>query len=238
MDKRACVKSLPTLMATKISASSVFSGKVTFKLVLLACGIYSAVFYIITDLLASWWYDGYSIIDQNYSELLASGAPTRHVMILASVVYNLLVTAFAIGIWTSANQKRTSKITGGLMIGYGIISMVTPTFFQMDMRGAQITPLGSLHPIMTAVMSLFILLSIGFGAFLLSKRFRVYSFITITLLILFGFITSLQAPQLTLGQPTPLMGFTERINIYLTMVWFAILSVALLRTEKEMIPLN
>jgi len=225
-------------MATKISDLSVFSRKVQLNKYLLSCGIYSAVFYIITDLLASWWYDGYSIIDQNYSELLASGAPTRHVMILASVVYNFLVTAFAIGIWTSPNQKRTSKITGGLMIGYGIISMVTPTFFQMDMRGVQITPLGSLHPIMTAVMSLFILLTIGFGAFLLSKRFRVYSFITITLLILFGFITSLQVPQLTLGHPTPLMGFTERINIYSTMTWFAVLSIALLRTEKGMIPLN
>jgi hypothetical protein len=225
-------------MATKISDLSVFSGKVPLKNGLLACGLYSAVFYIITDLLASWWYTGYSIIDQNYSELLATGAPTRQGMLFVSVVYNILVTAFAIGIWTSYDLKRTSKITGALMIGYAIISMVTPTFFQMDMRGAQITPLGSLHPIMTAVMSLFILLSIGFGAFLLSKQFRVYSFITIVLLILFGFITSLQAPQLSLGQPTPLMGFTERINIYSTMVWFAILSVALLRAEKNRKRLN
>jgi len=225
-------------MATKISDLFVFSGKVPLKNILLACGLYSAVFYIITDLLASWWYAGYSIIDQNYSELLATGAPTRQGMLIVSAVYNILVTAFAIGIWTSCGLNRTSKITGALMIGYAILSMVTPAFFQMDMRGAQITKLGSLHPIMTAVMSLFILLSIGFGAFLLSKRFRVYSFITITLLILFGFITSLQVPQLSLGQPTPLMGFTERINIYSTMLWFAILSVALLRNEKERIRLN
>lgn len=225
-------------MAAKNSDSSGFFGKAALNKVLLSCGIYSAVFYIITDLLASWWYNGYSIIDQNYSELLATGAPTRPVMLLGSVVYNLLVAAFAIGIWSSANQKRTSKITGALMIGYAILSMVTPAFFQMDMRGAQITPLGSLHPIMTAVMSLFILLSMGFGAFLLSKRFRLYSFITIILLLVFGFITGLQAPQLTLGQPTPLMGFTERINIYSTMIWFAVLSISLLRTEKEMIRLN
>jgi hypothetical protein len=220
-------------MATQISDSSGFSGKVPLKRVLLISGIFSAVFYIITDLLASWWYDGYSIIDQNYSELLATGAPTRPVMLLVSVVYNLLVIAFAIGIWTSANQKRTSKITGALMAGYAILSMVTPSFFQMDMRGAQITPLGSLHPIMTAVMSLFILLSMGFGAFLLSKQFRLYSFITIILLLVFGFITGLQAPQLTTGQPTPLMGFTERINIYSTMIWFAVFSIALQRAEKD-----
>jgi hypothetical protein len=225
-------------MATKISDSLGFFREVPLKNKLLTCGIFSAVFYIITDLLASRCYDGYSIIDQNYSELLATGAPTRPVMLMVSVVYNILVAAFAIGILKSANQKRTSKITGVLMLVYAILSMVTPSFFQMDMRGAQITPTGSLHPIMTAVMSLFILLSMGFGAFLLSMRFRLYSFITIILLLGFGFITGLQAPQLTLGQPTPLMGFTERINIYSTMTWFAILSVALLRAEKERIRLN
>jgi hypothetical protein len=74
--------------------------------------------------------------------------------------------------------------------------MVTPAFFQMDMHGAQITETGSLHLTMTGVMSLFIILTIGFGAFLLSKRFRVYSFVTIALLILFGTLTSLQVPQL------------------------------------------
>jgi hypothetical protein len=219
-------------MVTKVSDSSGFFGNVPLKKTLLTCGIFSAVFYIITDLLASWWYDGYSIIDQNYSELLATGAPTRPVMLLVSTVYNLLVIAFATGIYTSSNKKRISKITGAVMVGYAILSMVTPSFFQMDMRGTQITPLGSLHPVMTAVMSLFILLSMGFGAFILSVRFRLYSFITIILLLVFGFITGLQAPQLTAGQPTPLMGFTERINIYSTMIWFAVLSIALLRAEK------
>jgi hypothetical protein len=225
-------------MATKISDSPRFLGNVHLQKILLICGIVSAVFYVFTDLLASWLYSGYSIIDQNYSELLATGAPTRPAMLLVSSIYNLLVIAFAIGIWKSDNQKRTSKITGALMVGYAILSMVTPSFFQMDMRGAQITSLGSLHPLMTAVMSLFILLSMGFGAFLLSKRFRLYSFITIILLLVFGFITGLQAPQLTAGQPTPLMGFTERINIYATMIWFAVLSITLLRTEKSKISLN
>jgi hypothetical protein len=220
-------------MTTEISDSKGFLSNVPRQKILLTCGILSSVFYVFTDLLASWWYNGYSIIDQNYSELLATGAPTRPAMLLVSSIYNLLVIAFAIGIWTSDNQKRTSKITGALMIGYAILSMVTPSFFQMDMRGAQITPLGSLHPLMTAVMSLFILLSMGFGAFLLSKLFRYYSFITIILLLIFGFMTGLQAPQLTAGQPTPLMGFTERINIYATMIWFAVLSIALLRTEKS-----
>ncbi len=225
-------------MITKISNSPGLLSNLRLQRILLICGIVSAVLYIFTDLLASWWYPGYSIIDQNYSELLATGAPTRPAMLFVSSIYNLLVIAFAIGIWISNNQKQTSKITGAVMVGYAILSMLTPSFFQMDMRGANITPLGSLHPLMTAIMSLFILLSIGFGAFLLSIRFRLYSFITIIVLLVFGFTTGLQAPRLTAGEPTPLMGFTERINIYATMIWFAVLSIALLRTEKNQISLK
>jgi len=120
-------------------------------------------------------------------------------MLLMGMVYNLLVAAFAVGVWTTASPKRTARIAGAMMVIYAAISMVTPWFFQMDMRGAEITPLGSLHPHITAVMSLFILLSIGFGAFLLGKRFRFYSFATIVILIAFGVLTSLQAPQLIAG---------------------------------------
>lgn len=200
---------------------------------LLICGILSSLLYVVTDLLASWWYEGYSIINQNYSELLATGAPTRPIMLLVSIAYNLLLAAFAVGVWKSASPKRTRYITGTMIVIYATFSMLGALFFQMDMRGAEMTPLGSLHPSITIVMSLFILLSIGFGAFLLGKRFRIYSFITIAILLIFGILTSLQAPQLEVGQPTPWMGFTERINIYATMLWFAMLAVNLLRTQKK-----
>jgi hypothetical protein len=119
------------------------------------------------------------------------------------------------------------------MFGYAVLSMVTPLFFQMDMRGAEITTRGSLHGPMTAVMSLFILLSMGFGAFLLTRRFRLYSFATIVVVIMFGILTGLQIPQLEAGQPTTWMGFTERINIYATMLWFAVLAIIILRSEKD-----
>lgn len=199
---------------------------------ILLCGIVSSLLYVATDLIASWWYIGYSIINQTYSELLATGAPTRPLMLLHSVVYNLLVTAFAIGIWTSANPKRVAHITGAAMIGYAILSMVTPLFFEMDMRGTEITARGSLHGPMTAIMSLFIVLSMGFGAFLLGRWFRFYSFATIIVLIVFGVLTSLQAPQLEAGYPTPWMGLTERVNIYATMLWFAVLSLNLFQMGK------
>ena len=194
---------------------------------LLLCGVLSSALYVVTDVLASWLYEGYRYVDQNYSELLATGAPTRTLMLLASIAYNLLVAAFAAGVWTSDSPKRTARITGAMMVGYAVLSMITPSFFQMDMRGTQATPRGSLHGPMTAVMSLFIILSIGFGAFLLGRRFRFYSVATIAVLLAFGVLTALQAPRLEAGQYTPWMGLTERINIYATMLWFAVLAIAL-----------
>ena len=103
---------------------------------LLICGILSSLFYVVTDVLACWWYEGYSLTDQNYSELLATGAPTRPFMLLVSIVYNLLVAAFAVGVWTTTGPKRNGHTTGAVMIGYAALSMVTPLFFKMDMRGA------------------------------------------------------------------------------------------------------
>lgn len=200
---------------------------------LLLCGFLSSVLYVVTDALAGWVYEGYSFVDQNYSELLATGAPTRTFMLLVATAYNLLVTAFATGIWTSAAPKRSARITGVMMIGYAIFSMVTPSFFQMDMRGAPVTPRGSLHGSLTAAMSLFIILSMCFGASLAGRWFRYYSVATIATLLTFGVLTALQAPRLEAGQSTPWMGLTERINIYATMLWFAVLAIALLRAKVE-----
>jgi hypothetical protein len=201
--------------------------------ILLLCGVLSSLLYVATDVLASLRYKGYSYTSQNYSELLATGAPTRLFMLQVSVVYNALVASFAVGVWTSANPKRIARITAVVMIGYAVLSMITPLFFQMDMRGAEVTPRGMLHGPMTAVMSLFILLSMGFGAFLAGRWFRFYSFTTIIIVIIFGVLTALQAPQLEAGQVTPWMGLTERINIYATMLWFAVLAVALLRHQAD-----
>ncbi len=206
--------------------------------ILLICGILSSLLYVATDLIASWWYVGYSIKNQNYSELLATGAPTRPLMLLESVAYNIFVAAFSVGVWKSASPKRTAHITGTIMVGYATLSMVTPLFFQMDMRGTEITTRGSLHGPMTAVMSLFIVLSMGFGAFLLGRWFRFYSFATIIALIVFGILTSLQVPQLEAGLSTPWMGFTERINIYATMLWLAVLSIAILGQKNYLILSN
>lgn len=200
---------------------------------LLLSGLISSILYVVTDIIASLSYPGYRIADQNYSELLATGAPTRQWLLWSSWIYNFLVGCFAVAIRKTCLPSRLARITGAIIMGYAIISMITPLYFQMDMRGAEPTPLGSLHPLMTAVMSFFILFSIGTGAFLSGTGFRIYSFATIIVVTIFGFLTVSQVPQLSAGLDTPWMGLKERVNIYLTMSWFATLSLVLLQQDKE-----
>jgi hypothetical protein len=41
-----------------------------------------------------------------------------------------------------------------------------------------------------------------------------------------------QAPQIAANQPTPWGGIYERMNIYPTMLWVAVLAIGLLRAQK------
>jgi hypothetical protein len=71
------------------------------------------------------------------------------------------------------------------------------------------------------------------GAFLSGKRFRRYSLATIVVVITCGVVTALQIPRLEAGQSTPWMGLTERVNIYATMLWIAVLAISLLRGQAR-----
>ena len=151
--------------------------------------------------------------------------------------YTLLVGAFAAGVWTSAGPKRAARITAAMLLGYAAFGMVGGWFTPMNTREALAAGerglRNAMHIPMTAVMSLFILLAMGLGATLLGKRFRYYSYATIAILIVFGVLTSLQAGKMVADEPTPLMGLTERINIYATMLWVAVLAIGLLRAQKS-----
>jgi hypothetical protein len=205
--------------------------------ILLGCGIVSSVLYVVTDVLGTLRYPGYSYADQTFSELTAQGAPTRPLMVaLNGIPYGVLVAAFAGGVWASAGPKRAARITRAMLLGYAAFGVAGGLVFPMRPREALAAGEGTLRNTMhipaTAVMSLFIVLAMGFGATLLEKRFRYYSYGTIAILLVFGVLASLQAGQMAANEPTPWMGIEERINIYATMLWVAVLAIGLLRAQK------
>jgi hypothetical protein len=206
--------------------------------ILPGCGTVSSVLYVVTDVLGTLRYPGYSYADQTFSELTAQGAPTRPLMVaLNGIPYGVLVAAFAGGVWASAGPKRAARITRAMLLGYAAFGVAGGLIFPMRPREALAAGEGTLRNTMhipaTAVMSLFIVLAMGFGATLLEKRFRYYSYGTIAILLVFGVLASLQAGQMAANEPTPWMGIEERINIYATMLWVAALAIGLLRAQKD-----
>jgi hypothetical protein len=204
---------------------------------LLICGIVSSVWYVVTDVIGTLRYPGYSYADQWFSELTAQGAPTRDFMVaLNGIPYTLLVSAFAEGVQTSAAPKRAGRITAAMLIGYAAFGFAGGVLFPMKPREALAAGEGTLRNTMhipaTALMSLFIVLAVGFGSTLLGKRFQYYSYATIAILLVFGALTSLQAGRITTNEPTPWAGIEERMNSYGIMLWVAVLAVGLLRGQE------
>jgi hypothetical protein len=198
----------------------------------LICGIVASLVYVGADILAAMRWEGYRYTSQAVSELMAIEAPTRPLLVALFSVYGLLVIAFGIGVWASAGRKRALRVTGILLIAYGAVGFVGLLFTPMHLRGAEFSATDLLHIIVTSVLVLLLLLSIGFGAAAHGRGFRLYSIATILILLVFGALTGLQGPRLAANLPTPWLGVMERMNIYSSMLWVLVLAIALLRAEK------
>jgi hypothetical protein len=200
---------------------------------LLGCGIVSSLLYVAMNVVAAMRYAGYSSFSQTVSELSAIGAPTRQLWLGLVTVYGLLVIAFGVGVWQSAGRKHALRVAGALLIGCQIFGFAWPPMHQravLAAGGATLTD--TLHLVWAGVSSLLFLLIIAFGAVALGKRFRIYSIVTIVVLLVFGALTSLDATRVSADLPTPWVGVWERINIFAYMIWLAVLAIALLRAPR------
>jgi hypothetical protein len=202
---------------------------------LLACGVASTALYIGTDALAATRYDGYSYKSQTISELSAVDAPTRSLWTPLGFAYSALMMLFAAGVWFAGGPKRGLRVVAGLAAAIGITGLLVWPFAPMHRRevlaagGATFSD--TLHIIVATVDSLIFILSMAFGARALGKSFRRYSIATIVTVVVFGALTGPQAPKVQENKPTPWIGVTERIMIFGSMLWYAVLAVALLRRE-------
>ena len=200
---------------------------------LLGCGVAFALLWVGTDIVASILYEGYSYTDQTVSELSAIGAPTRPLWMAFGVVWNVLVIAFAVGVWQSAGRTRALRAVTGLLIANAIVSAILGPFSSMNQRhvlaagGATLSD--TLHLVVTGIGLFTFLLEIGVAASAFGKWFRLYSFATLLAMLVFGAITSLYAPDVQANQPTPWVGIYERINAYGCMLWIVVLAEALWR---------
>jgi len=199
------------------------------KKALLACGILSSLYYIAINIYVPMQYEGYDIASYTVSELSAIGAPTRPLWVGLVIVYPLLFAAFGWGVLQSALRNRPLRVVGVLIILYCVFNIYWPP---MHMRGTEPTLTDTLHIVWAMVTILFMLVMMGFGAASLGKQFRFYTIVSIVLHIVFGILTSLEAPTIPINGSTPAIGIWERINIAIFMLWIAVLAMVLLRKEN------
>jgi len=206
---------------------------VFFQRMSLSCGIWAALWYAVLTLIAAARFPGYNSFSQTVSELSAVDAPTRSLWVWCCLAFSLLLLVFGRGIVLAAQQNRALRITGILLIVYGAVGIFWPPMHSREVlaKGGK-TMTDSLHIAFTIITSVIILLSMGFAAAATGKRFRLYTLFTMALLLLFGMLTSMSASKLETNLPTPWMGVWERVNIYATMLWLAMLSIRILNKEK------
>lgn len=199
---------------------------------LLACGILSSLLWpVSSEVLAAWLYEGYSPFSQAVSELTSIGAPTRPPLIVEGFVYSVLVIAFGIGVWQSAQGKRTLRVTAGVLVAYGAVGPLWLPFPMTARADIQATTAVTdvMHMVLSGVDVLLMLTAIGFGAAALGKWFRLYSILTAATVLVFGALTGTYVPRIAAGEATPWLGVVERISLGAWLLWVAVLAIAILR---------
>jgi hypothetical protein len=195
---------------------------------LLTCGIVASLLYVATDVLGAARYDGYRFSSQGISELMAIGSPSKPLVDPLFMIYDLLMVTFGIGVFVAARRNRPLRATAVLLIAYAVAGLPGPLLFPMHRRGAGSMANDAPHLVLTGVLVLLMLLAIGFGAFALGMRFRVYSFATLMVLMVLGAVTGAYGPRFAAEQPTPGFGIVERVLIGAFLLWVLVLAIALL----------
>lgn len=109
--------------------------------------------------------------------------------------------------------------------------------FPLQLGVAEATFTNITHSIIAGMNGFLSLLAMGFGAFACGKRFRLYSIGTLLTLIVIGavsvFMAGADITQHGFTAPPQWFGLIERIDIYGSMLWVAVLAFVLLRAKKR-----
>ena len=213
---------------------------------LLACGVAYGLVYVVTnDVIAAWIYGGYSATGQAVSELSAVGSPARPFLVTLTPVYSALLIAFGIGVYRAARgwapladggpsrTARRLRWTGVLLTVFGALGPVW-LFFPMSQRellvgeSAATNDVG--HIVLTVASVGLITAAIVACSVVFGRRFRVYSWLTIAVTVIFGLLTGLAAAGLERGEATPSMGLLERVSMGAWFLWLAVVAVLVLQS--------
>lgn len=206
---------------------------VTVRL-LLYCGVLSSLWYTFLNLLVPWFYPGYSSLSFTVSELSAIGAPTRILWVLPGTLYPLLYAALGWGVYFICGDNKKLKALAVLIIGYSILNLYWPPMHSREAIAAGAKSLSDMLHIAWTIVTVFLFIcTMVIGALAFGVKFRIYTIISMVLLVIFGILTSCDTSSLEANLPTPMMGLYERINQYIFFLWVIVLSWQLLQKMKS-----
>jgi hypothetical protein len=192
---------------------------------LLWSGVLSSAWYIAMNFYVPLQDPTYDWMSQTVSELSAIGAPTRPFWIGMGWIYTLLLIGFGLGLWRSK-----TRIVGGVVILQGVLNPFWPPMHLRPVLAAGGETLSdTLHITFTVIWAALSVTAIALGAASLGRSFRLYSLVSVLLLLGFGFLTGKDAPQMQANLPTPWIGLMERCSIGVFMLWMGAFAVAHLR---------
>lgn len=209
----------------------------TTRRILLACGLLSSLLYAAMLILIPLQWEAYQSSSWMVSELSAIGAPTRPLWAGLAVVYGLLLGAFAIGVWRSAERSRALRVVGGLLLASAVAGFFWPPMHLRETLaagGGTATDTG--HLVVTFVWALLSMTAMGFGAAAFGWTFRGYTIASAAIMIVFGVLNGRAGPAISAGLPTPWAGVWERIIICSFMLWLAVLALLLLTARETARP--
>ncbi|MBK9981089.1 MAG: DUF998 domain-containing protein [Saprospiraceae bacterium] len=202
---------------------------------LLICGILTSLLYVAMNVFIPMLWPSYNSCSQTVSELSAIGAPTRAVWVPFGLLYALLFITFGWGVMKSTIQNRHLRLVGILLLINGVISLAwvyAPMHLREVLAAGGATISDTIHLLFAFVTVLLMVFAIGIGAVSFGMRFRLYSIISLLVLLTFGILTSMDAASVNKNLPTPWIGVWERINIGVFLLWIVVLSVILFRNEN------
>jgi hypothetical membrane protein len=199
------------------------------------CGVLAPLLFVFMTILGGALRSGYNHLAHTVSELFSPGAPNKLLLDPFFITYTLLMILFGVGVWlfvrTSGQARPEGQIGAALLIGAGLASFLTATFFPQDPWGTPFTFPGRMHLVFSGVTGLaamlaYLLLGLWFRRTGLSPGLALFSFTIVAAAIVSTmlFIASVDGPYMGLG---------ERLAAFTGLLWTFVLGWWLFTREQH-----
>ncbi len=202
----------------------------TVRQVLLLCGVLAPLLHIATDQLAGRLLQGYSFAAQSMSELSASGAPTRKLVVALTIPATALTVAFGVGVWRAGGPYLLPRIVAGLVLGNAVLGLIATAFFPTSF--GERPAFGNPGVIIMFLSVVCFVLAMVFGAVTYSGWLRIVSIGIPTTYVLLTVLRLATAASGSPGGTKVLMGIQERTMAYGFLLWVMALAVHLLLSAR------